>query len=57
MPYAKGLPRPIVDRYVGMYVNELALDYAERGRQAVRQFLDEARRLRLIPEMPDPEFA
>ena len=57
MPYAKGLPRKIVDRYVGMYVNELALDYAERGRQAVRQFLDEARRLELIPEMPDPEFA
>lgn len=57
MPYAKGLPRQVVDKYVGMYVNELALDYAERGRQAVRQFMGEARRLGLIPEIPDPEFA
>jgi len=56
MQYAKGLPRPIVDRYVQMYVNELALDYAERGRQAVRLFLGEARRLSLIPEIPEPEF-
>lgn len=55
-PFAKGLPREIVDRYVAMYVNELALDYAERGRQAVRQFLGEALRLGLIPDVTEPEF-
>ncbi|MHC5012416.1 MAG: menaquinone biosynthesis family protein [Planctomycetota bacterium] len=54
--FAKGLPRETVDRYVGMYVNELALDYAERGRQAVRHFLEEARRWDLIPDTGEPEF-
>jgi 1,4-dihydroxy-6-naphthoate synthase len=57
MQFSKGLPRTIIDRYVQMYVNELALDYAERGRQAVRQFLGEARRLDLIPDVDEEMFA
>ncbi len=57
MRYAKGLPRPLVDRYVEMYVNELALDYAERGRQAILQFFEEAKRFRFIPPDSAPAFA
>ena len=30
--FAKGLPRALVDKYVSLYVNELALDFAERVR-------------------------
>lgn len=57
VPFAKGLAREVVDTYVGMYVNELALDYAERGRQAVRHLFAEALRWGLIPDTGEPEFA
>ncbi len=58
MQFAKGLDRKVVDKYIAMYVNELALDYAERGRQAVRLFLGEAKRLGLLPpDALDPMFA
>jgi 1,4-dihydroxy-6-naphthoate synthase len=30
------------DRFVGMYVNELTLDYGDEGRQAVRELLARA---------------
>ena len=39
MQYARGLDRTKADTFVGMYVNDWTLDYGDRGRQAVRQFL------------------
>ena len=39
MQYARGLERERADTFVGMYVNDWTLDYGDRGRQAVRQFL------------------
>ena len=42
MAHARGLDVPLADRFIGMYVNDLTLDYGERGRAAVRQFLSEA---------------
>ena len=33
-----------------MYVNELTLDYGDRGRAAVQRLLDEAWKKRLIPK-------
>jgi 1,4-dihydroxy-6-naphthoate synthase len=39
MQYARGLDRSKADTFVGMYVNDWTLDYGERGRQAVKQFL------------------
>jgi 1,4-dihydroxy-6-naphthoate synthase len=40
MQYARGLDRSKADTFVGMYVNDWTLDYGERGRTAVRLFLD-----------------
>ena len=37
------------DTFVGMYVNDLTLDYGERGRTAVLRLLGEAAEQRLIP--------
>ena len=42
MKYGRGLDRKEADRFVGMYVNELTLDYGERGRTAVQRLMDEA---------------
>ncbi len=39
MQFARGLERAKADTFVGMYVNDWTLDYGDRGRQAVRQFL------------------
>jgi 1,4-dihydroxy-6-naphthoate synthase len=40
MRYARGLDRTKADTFVGMYVNDWTLDYGDRGRAAVRQFLE-----------------
>ncbi len=56
LPFARGLSRPRADRFVSMYVNHLTLDYGERGRQAVRRFLEEAFSQRLIPQVPEVSF-
>ena len=40
MQYARGLDRSKADTFVGMYVNDWTLDYGDRGRAAVRLFLD-----------------
>ena len=39
MQYARGLDRSKADAFVGMYVNDWTLDYGDRGREAVKQFL------------------
>jgi 1,4-dihydroxy-6-naphthoate synthase len=42
LQFGRGLDRRKADRFVGMYVNELTLDYGERGKRAVQKLLDEA---------------
>ena len=56
MAHARGLDIPLADRFIGMYVNELTLDYGETGRSAVRQFLREASEQNLIPAITALEF-
>ncbi|HET9523923.1 MAG TPA: MqnA/MqnD/SBP family protein [Terrimicrobiaceae bacterium] len=56
MAHARGLDVPLADRFIGMYVNELTLDYGERGRAAVSMFLGEAAASGLIPSTTDLEF-
>jgi 1,4-dihydroxy-6-naphthoate synthase len=50
--FGRGLDRARADRFVGMYVNELTLEYGERGRTAVQRLLEEAWGSRLIPPGP-----
>jgi 1,4-dihydroxy-6-naphthoate synthase len=49
MQFGRGLDRARTDKFVGMYVNELTLDYGERGRQAVTRLLGDAEAAGLIP--------
>jgi 1,4-dihydroxy-6-naphthoate synthase len=51
MQYGRGLDRASTDTFVGMYVNELTLDYGERGRTAVLRLLGEASEKGLIPSV------
>jgi 1,4-dihydroxy-6-naphthoate synthase len=55
--FGRGLDRNQADRFVGMYVNELTLDYGERGRQAVQRLLDEASARGVLPKRIVAEYA
>jgi 1,4-dihydroxy-6-naphthoate synthase len=56
MRYARGLDRAKADTFVGMYVNDWTLDYGERGREAIRLFLERAHLAGLIPHPVAVEF-
>ena len=54
--YGRGLDRESTDRFVGMYVNQLTLDYGPRGRAALERFFGEAFERGLIPARVPVEF-
>jgi 1,4-dihydroxy-6-naphthoate synthase len=56
LDYGRGLSREKADRFVGMYVNELTVDYGERGRAGMKTFLQRAYDERLIPSVPKLDF-
>jgi 1,4-dihydroxy-6-naphthoate synthase len=56
MPLARGLDTQLADQFIGMYVNEITLDYGERGRAAIREFLGQAHTAGLIPAPVALEF-
>jgi len=56
MRYARGLERSKADAFVGMYVNDWTLDYGERGRAAIRLFLEEGVKSGVIPGPVTVEF-
>ena len=56
LDYGRGLDRDKADRFVGMYVNELTVDYGERGRTAMKTFLDRAFAEGLIPKVPQLDY-
>ena len=56
MQFGRGLDRARTDRFVGMYVNDLTLNYGERGRKAVFQLLGDAQRAGLLSKPVNVEF-
>jgi 1,4-dihydroxy-6-naphthoate synthase len=54
--FSRGLDTQDVDKFIGMYVNELTLDYGSEGRQAVRKLLQEACKKKIIPDRVVVEF-
>jgi 1,4-dihydroxy-6-naphthoate synthase len=57
LQFGRGLDRAKADRFVGMYVNELTLEYGDRGRLAVQRLLEEAWEKRLIPKQVVVEYS
>ena len=56
LDYGRGLACEKADRFVGMYVNDLTVDYGERGRAGMKVFLERAYNERLIPKVPRLDF-
>lgn len=56
MPLARGLDTQLADQFIGMYVNDITLDYGDTGRAAIREFLGRAHAAGLIPAPVELEF-
>jgi 1,4-dihydroxy-6-naphthoate synthase len=54
--FGRGLDKRDTDTFVGMYVNNLTLDYGARGRAALERFFGEAYEKRLISKPVPVEF-
>ena len=57
MQFARDMDPALADRFVAMWVNELTLDYGERGREAVRRLLTEGYERGIIPHQVAVQFA
>ncbi len=57
MQFARDLDVPTANRFVGMYVNELTLDYGADGRRAIHTLLDMGYDRGIIPVRAQVEFA
>jgi len=56
MQFARDMAPELADRFVAMWVNELTLDYGERGREAVKRLLKEGFDAGIIPNRVDVDF-
>lgn len=56
MQFARDMEPQMADRFVAMWVNELTLDYGERGRQAVKKLLAEGHKAGIIPHKVKVDF-
>src|SRR5262245_55921574 len=54
--FARGLDTQRIDRFIGMYVNDLTLDYGSEGKKAVKKLLSEAFKKKIIPARVALEF-
>lgn len=54
--FGRGLDKSDTDKFVGMYVNQLTLDYGTRGRAGLERFFTEAFEKKLIPNQIKVEF-
>jgi 1,4-dihydroxy-6-naphthoate synthase len=54
--FSRGLDTQRVDKFIGMYVNDLTLDYGSEGKQAVKKLLSEAHKKKIIPERVALDF-
>ncbi len=57
MRYGRDMTEDLNDRFVGMYVNDLTVDYGERGRRAVHRLLTEGFEAGLVPGPVRVEYA
>ncbi len=56
MQFARDMPPELADRFVAMWVNDLTLDYGERGRESVRRLMQEGFDKGIIPHKVEIDF-
>ncbi len=56
MTFARDMQKELADKFVGMYVNDLTVDYGDRGRAAVDELFKRAYEKGVLKELIIPEF-
>ncbi len=56
MQFARDMEPALADRFVAMWVNDLTLDYGDRGREAVKLLLNEGHKAGIIPHKVKIDF-
>lgn len=56
MQFARDMPPELADRFVAMWVNDLTLDYGERGKEGVKRLLQEGYEKGIIKNKVEVEF-
>ncbi|HMJ07953.1 MAG TPA: hypothetical protein VK468_03045, partial [Pyrinomonadaceae bacterium] len=56
MQFARDMSPEVADRFVAMWVNELTLDYGDRGREGVKRLLQEGYDAGIIPNKVSVDF-
>jgi 1,4-dihydroxy-6-naphthoate synthase len=56
MQFARDMTTDLADRFVRMWVNDLTLDYTDRGRAAVQRLLDEGASRGILPHRVRADF-
>ena len=56
MQFARDMPPELADRFVAMWVNDLTLDYGERGKEGVKRLLQEGFEKGIIKNKVEVEF-
>lgn len=57
LEYARDMDPKLADQFVGMYVNDLTVDFGEQGREALRQLFEAAYEKGILKSKVDIEFA
>ena len=57
MQFARDMDQALADRFVAMWVNDLTLDYTDRGREAVKRLLSGGFECGIIPNRVEVEFS
>jgi len=52
LPLSRGMDEKRTDKFIGMYVNDLTLDFGDRGRAGLKEFFGRAQKSGLIPKIP-----
>lgn len=56
MQFARDMSPELADRFVAMWVNDLTLNYGERGKEAVKRLLQEGHEAGIIPNKVEVDF-
>ena len=56
MQFARDMQPELADRFVAMWVNDLTLDYGDRGREAVKRLMAEGHKAGIIPNKVKIDF-
>ena len=52
LPLSRGMDEKRTEKFIGMYVNDLTLDFGDRGRAGLKEFFGRAHKSGLIPKIP-----